>query len=76
MPKALGLLHEVGMAEGVGAACAAGVGDVREAAAGAATALGRGIGNRDNRPRSLTLGGCCLGWRQFEAAVKHRERVR
>jgi hypothetical protein len=27
IPKALGLLHEVGIAEGIGAACAAGVGD-------------------------------------------------
>src|SRR5712691_22426 len=27
IPKALGLLHEVGMAEGSGAACAGGVGD-------------------------------------------------
>src|SRR6266481_143467 len=36
-PKALGLLHEVDMAEGSGAACAAGAGDAWAKAVGAAT---------------------------------------
>src|SRR5947209_19766083 len=43
IPKALGLLHEVGMAEGIGAACGAGVGDAGATATGAAARPSVGV---------------------------------
>src|SRR5258708_10548101 len=62
IPKALGLLHEVGMAEGHGAAGAAGAGDASTtpACAGAAllAALSATIGTE---PRDQASVGCVLG---------------